>query len=184
MHVGQVCDVCDGRSARAARWCQWCGAALRDLEDFETPRTEGSTDECPCCGSPAAEVSWQTAPHQSVCSADGCPVNTWDSSTTSGVVKLTDRWDARLEQSDLRHRALEAWGTTAQLNKAAEECAELAASLNRDLNGQQDRAKLLGEFIDATIMLWQVELMFSEEALEAALDEALDDLVDRLEVHG
>jgi hypothetical protein len=87
--TGQRCDACDGENSRAARWCQWCGASLRGLEDFETPR--GDTDGCPCCGSAPAEVSWQTAPHQSVCSTDGCPVNTWDE-TTSKVPETADEY--------------------------------------------------------------------------------------------
>jgi hypothetical protein len=56
-----------------------------------------------------------------------------------------DRWDAQLEESDLREQAASAWGTDAQLNKAAEEFAELAAAINRDLNGQQDRDEFLRE---------------------------------------
>lgn len=95
-----------------------------------------------------------------------------------------DRWDSRLIESDLRKRADRAWGAEAQKNKAAEEFSELAAALNRDLNGQQDREELLREFADACLMLWQVELMFTEEELEAALDDALDDLAHRLEVFG
>jgi hypothetical protein len=142
--------------------------------------TTAEADCCPVCDSPAADVSWQTAPHQSVCDTDDCPVNTWDSSTP----RPDQRWDARIERSELRKRTTRAWGPDAQKNKAAEECSELAAALNRDLNGQQDHDELLKEFIDARVMLWQLTLMFTEEELEAALDEALDDLEHRLEVYG
>jgi hypothetical protein len=76
MSVGQTCSECDGHSARAARYCQWCGSELRALEAFETPRID-QTGGCPCCGSAAAEVSWQTAPGQLVCDTDGCPVRTF-----------------------------------------------------------------------------------------------------------
>lgn len=96
----------------------------------------------------------------------------------------TRRWDAPLDVSDLRKRAARAWGPVAQKNKAAEEFSELSAALNRELNGQQDHEELLEEFADARLMLWQMELMFSEEELEAALDDALDDLAHRLEVFG
>jgi hypothetical protein len=96
----------------------------------------------------------------------------------------TERWDSRLDESDLRERADQAWGSTAQINKAAEEFSELAAALNRDLNEQQCRKKLLAEVADARLMLWQVEALFTEEELEAALDDALDDLAHRLEVYG
>lgn len=94
------------------------------------------------------------------------------------------RWDHRLIESDLRKDADRAWGPTAQTNKAAEEFAEVTAALNRHLNGQQDRDELLRELIDARIMLWQLELMFTEAELEAELETALDDLAHRLNAHG
>lgn len=107
---------------------------------------------------------------------------------TRKVVKMPEsereRWDAQLEESDLREHAAAAWGTDAQLNKAAEEFAELAAAINRDLNGQQDRDEFLRELVDARLMLWQVELLFTERELESGLADALDDLDHRLEVYG
>jgi hypothetical protein len=94
----------------------------------------------------------------------------------------TERWDQRLIESNLRKQADRSWGREAQINKAAEELAELTAALNRDLNGQQDREELLEELVDARVMLWQLELMFTAEELEAELDVALNDLEYRLEV--
>lgn len=94
------------------------------------------------------------------------------------------RWDDPLIESDLRDRAERSWGRDAQINKAAEEFSELSAALNRELNNQQPRDELLEEYADARIMLWQLELMFSEDELEQALEQALDDLEERLEVFG
>lgn len=94
------------------------------------------------------------------------------------------RWDARLAQSDLRTRAARAWGDEAQLSKAAEECSELAAAINRDLNGQQDPDDLLTELVDVRIMLWQLTRGFGDAALAARLDERLDDLGERLPTEG
>jgi NTP pyrophosphatase (non-canonical NTP hydrolase) len=96
----------------------------------------------------------------------------------------TGRWDKRLVDSNLRKQADRSWGKEAQIDKAAEEFAELAAALNRDLNGQQDREELLEELVDARVMLWQLELMFTSEELETELDVALNDLAYRLEVFG
>ncbi|MFB6237541.1 MAG: hypothetical protein ABEH81_04135 [Halopenitus sp.] len=93
-------------------------------------------------------------------------------------------WDDQLVESDHRERAEQAWGRDAQINKAAEECSELSAALNRMLNGQQDRDELLREYVDARLMLWQLELLFDVDEMEEALDVALDDLDERLEVFG
>jgi len=93
---------------------------------------------------------------------------------------MSERWDDRLAESDLRHRAAMEWGEDAQINKAAEEFAELAAALNRLQNNQQSFDELLDELVDARIMLWQLELLFGDEELADRLDELLDDLDARL----
>jgi hypothetical protein len=81
--------------------------------------------------------------------------------------------------------ARSSWGLEAQINKAAEEFSELAAALNRDLNGQQDPDELLNEMEDARLMLEQLEhSLYSSESVDAAVQEATDDLVARLEEHG
>lgn len=69
------CEHCGGVASAAARHCQWCGRRLRELESFESLY---DVDGCPVCGEPAADVSWQTAPGQEVCTTDSCPVNTWN----------------------------------------------------------------------------------------------------------
>lgn len=102
----------------------------------------------------------------------------------NGSESKSGRWDEALQESDLRHQAQDSWGDVAQLNKASEELSELTAALNRLQNGQQSRDDLLEEFIDAKLMMWQLELRFSDRELEDALDEALDDLEHRLEVYG
>lgn len=93
-------------------------------------------------------------------------------------------WNEPLEASKLRRRADTAWGSDAQINKAAEELSELAACLNRHQNGQQDPDELLEELVDARIMLWQLEAMFGADQIEATTRAALDDLADRLDKHG
>jgi len=88
----------------------------------------------------------------------------------------SNRWDYRLDNSDLRDRAARVWDTEAQRIKAAEELSEAAAALARGLNGQGDHEDLLAELVDARIMLWQMELLYSDGMLEEVLDELLDDL--------
>lgn len=185
MSTGRTCDACEGRSSRAAKYCQWCGRQLREPEDFETVATDGD-----------GHRPWRYADtlregvellQEKAASVEGEPSDEWYADQLTTILEkhpATDRWDARLEESALRERADEAWGRTAQLNKAAEECSELAAALNRYLNHQQDHEALRGEFIDTYVMLWQLEVLFHEFELEDALDDALDDLEHRLGVHG
>ena len=35
------CEVCGTRLPRAARYCSHCGQSVRELEDFETPVSQG-----------------------------------------------------------------------------------------------------------------------------------------------
>jgi len=95
-----------------------------------------------------------------------------------------ERWDAALSESDLRKRADLAWSRDSQLNKAAEEFSELSAAINRSLNGQQERENLLQELVDARVMLWQLELLFTDEELTEELEIVLNDLDQRLELFG
>lgn len=77
------------------------------------------------------------------------------------------------------------WGLEAQLNKAAEEFAELAAALNRDLNNQQDREELLQEMADARLMLEQLEhSLFDTVFVDDAIQQAAEDLRQQLNESG
>lgn len=95
-------------------------------------------------------------------------------------VSRSERWDSALDDSDLRELAEKAWGMDAQKNKAAEELSELAACLNRDLNGQQDWQEFVEELVDARIMLWQMERWVRDDHLEAELRDSLRSLRARL----
>lgn len=94
------------------------------------------------------------------------------------------RWDDRPAESDLRERADEVWGTEAQINKAAEVLSEIAAALNRHINGQQDPDEAGDEFVDARVMLWQMEMLWTDDQLTDRLDVLIDDLEERIERFG
>ncbi|WP_135363418.1 nucleoside triphosphate pyrophosphohydrolase family protein [Halosimplex halophilum] len=90
----------------------------------------------------------------------------------------------RKARDDLYERAAEAWGEDAQLTKAAEEFAELAAVVNRAQNGQADHMDIIEELVDARLMLEQLEFQLDDATVGLAFDQAVADLEDRLEVHG
>lgn len=74
------------------------------------------------------------------------------------------------------------WGNDVQWIKAAEEFAELSATLNRALNDQADLEDILDEMADAQIMLEQLQWHLRDESV----DEAVAEKYDRLEgmLHG
>jgi NTP pyrophosphatase (non-canonical NTP hydrolase) len=81
---------------------------------------------------------------------------------------------------DLYARAQIAWGRDAQLAKAAEEFAELAAEVNRVQNDQTTANRLLEEMADARIMLEQLETDFTDEAVDDVYERKLEELEERL----
>lgn len=87
-------------------------------------------------------------------------------------------------REDLYRRAREEWGTDAQLTKAAEEFAEVAATINRLQNEQASRDDVLEELVDAQLMLEQLQLEYRDAEYQAALEEAIVDLEDRLDRYG
>lgn len=84
------------------------------------------------------------------------------------------------DREALYARAQMAWGHDAQMAKAAEEFAELAAAVNRAMNGQADARELLEEMADAKLMLEQLETDFTDEAVEEAFQEKVAALEARL----
>jgi len=81
---------------------------------------------------------------------------------------------------DLYAKVQIAWGRDAQLTKAAEEFAELAAEVNRLQNEQTTLNRLLEEMADARIMLEQLETDFTDEAVAQAYQKKLAQLDERL----
>lgn len=92
----------------------------------------------------------------------------------------SDTQESGLYRDDLYAKAQIAWGRDAQLAKAAEEFAELAAEVNRIQNDQSSADALLDEMADARIMLEQLETDFTDEAVEERYEEKIAALEERL----
>lgn len=148
--------VTDG--ATAPLLCADCGAECnRETEPLDKMDLENfETASCALCGS----VFYRA------------PSRSWDDAVHA------DR------ATELFVDAEYAWGDDAQIAKAAEECAELAAELNRAQNGQGSHEDLVQELIDVRIMLEQLTYWLDVDELERELADGLDDLDDRLAKHG
>jgi len=98
---------------------------------------------------------------------------------------MSERWDDDVhDATDLYRAAARSWSNDAQMAKAAEEFAELAAVCARDLNRQADQQQMLEELVDARIMMEQIAQHITDEALEDMTDEKLAQLDERLKEHG
>lgn len=92
-----------------------------------------------------------------------------------------ETWDWRVHRAaPLYREASMAWGHDAQMAKASEEFAELAAICARDLNGQADKTAFLAELVDARIMLEQLTQQITDEALDEMVQQKLERLDERL----
>ncbi|MFP4218436.1 MAG: hypothetical protein ACLFR6_06320 [Salinarchaeum sp.] len=85
------------------------------------------------------------------------------------------------DREDLYAKAQIRWTHEAQLAKAAEEFAELAAVVSRWQNDQTTAEEILDEMADAKIMLEQLETVFTDEAVDTAFNRKLTELKNRLQ---
>jgi len=72
-----------------------------------------------------------------------------------------------------QERALLKWGTSRQLNKVAEEAAELAAALNRYFNDPAAVAEVIEEAADVEICAAYIRLVFGNEAMDKEVERKL-----------
>lgn len=66
------------------------------------------------------------------------------------------------ERATIMHNAIAVYGERAQIVKALEEIAELAAELSRYLNGICNSDSVREELADANIMLTQMGMIFGD----------------------
>lgn len=66
------------------------------------------------------------------------------------------------EKTEIMHRAISVYGERAQIAKAMEEIAELAAELARYLNGINSSEPVLEELADVKIMSSQLGMIFGD----------------------
>lgn len=66
------------------------------------------------------------------------------------------------QKAEIMRRAISVYGERAQITKAMEEIAELAAELARYLNGINDAEPVLEELADVKIMSSQLGMIFGD----------------------
>ena len=78
-------------------------------------------------------------------------------------------------------RAMAKFGKERQMRKLQEECAELAAEVNKYLEGRSSLDELLGEMADVSICLEQMRCYFTNTAIDTAIARKLMKLEKYLE---
>lgn len=84
---------------------------------------------------------------------------------------------------DIHSRATAVFGTQKQLNKVAEECAELAAAINKYLAGECSQSRIVEEAADVKFCLGYLELWFGKKEIEAAEQIKIERLTKKLNSH-
>ena len=84
---------------------------------------------------------------------------------------------------DIHSRATAVFGVQKQLNKVAEECAELAAAINKYLAGECSQSKIVEEAADVKFCLGYLELWFGKKEIKLAEQKKIERLAKKLSRH-
>jgi NTP pyrophosphatase (non-canonical NTP hydrolase) len=87
------------------------------------------------------------------------------------------------EQKQILQKALQTWGTHAQILIAVEEMSELTKALLKNINrGKNNRDDILEEFVDVLITLEQLKIIYglTDEEINAAFCEKTEKIHRRL----
>ena len=77
---------------------------------------------------------------------------------------------------ELYQATLDKWGVEAQYDQAAEECAELIATLMHLRRGRVDEAAVADELADVYLMIGQLSYMIGEKQVSAAIERKIERL--------
>lgn len=86
----------------------------------------------------------------------------------------------KAEEIDILVKAIEAFGTAAQIDMAIEECSELINALCKWRRRRVDDSAVVTEIADVKIMMIQMAMMFGWEEVEAEEQRKLERLGRRI----
>jgi len=80
------------------------------------------------------------------------------------------------EYKTVYSRAIEKWGSEAQVNQAIQECAELIQALTKIKQGRPDYDNIVEEIADVEIMMQELNLIFGIGMIQNKKKEKLERL--------
>jgi NTP pyrophosphatase (non-canonical NTP hydrolase) len=88
------------------------------------------------------------------------------------------------ERIGLYKKAIDTWGSEAQMHMVFEECGELINALAKVYRGRSSGKDVITELADVSIMIEQMATMLGFDAYEAEKENKLIRLKERLEKYG
>ena len=86
-----------------------------------------------------------------------------------------------MKHKETLQKAILTYGCTAQITMAVEEMAELLNALAKERRGRATQNDIVTEIADVTIMMWQLAIMYGEQAVEMEIERKIARLKERIE---
>ena len=86
-----------------------------------------------------------------------------------------------MKYEETLQKAILKYGCTAQITMAVEEMAELLNALAKERRGRATQNDIVTEIADVTIMMWQLAIMYGEQAVEMEIERKIKRLQERIE---
>ena len=86
-----------------------------------------------------------------------------------------------MKYKEILKEALLKYGYTSQITMAVEEMAELLNALAKERRGRATQQDIVTEIADVTIMMWQLAIMYGEQAVEMEIERKIKRLQERIE---
>jgi NTP pyrophosphatase (non-canonical NTP hydrolase) len=86
-----------------------------------------------------------------------------------------------MKHEETLQKAILKYGCTSQITMAVEEMAELLNALAKERRGRATQQDIVTEIADVTIMMWQLEIMYGEQAVEMEIERKIKRLQERIE---
>lgn len=86
-----------------------------------------------------------------------------------------------MKHEETLQKAILKYGWTSQITMAVEEMAELLNALAKERRGRATQNDIVTEIADVTIMMWQLTIMYGEQAVETEIERKIKRLQERIE---
>ena len=86
-----------------------------------------------------------------------------------------------MKHKETLQNAILKFGYTSQITMAVEKMAELLNALAKERRGRAKQNDIVTEIADVTIMMWQLAIMYGEQAVDMEIERKIARLKERIE---